>query len=155
MRTCRTISGNVARRAGALAAGLLLTLSAALVSGSPAYATDTTFNVSFVHSGGAGAVGAATKGSIRWLSRSVALDNVQIYCGTDHNVKATFIAFQNNTQIGDPLSITLGCAGFAGGWTNVGSLLLDGSNVSGGINRVFAQAIDVTHNGVAEQRRNR
>ena len=110
-----------------------------------------------MHAGGAGATGAATKGSIRWLSRSVALDGVQIYCGSNHFVRARFIAFQTKTKIGEPFEISFDCTGGAGGarWLSVGDHLLDATDVQGGINRVIVQAVDVTHGGVTEQRRNR
>jgi hypothetical protein len=147
--------GKAGGRTAATAAALLLATAAVLANGSPAFATDTSFDVAYAHAGGAGATAAATKGSIRWLNRSVALDNVQIYCGQDHFVDARFIAFQNDNQIGTPLRLSFNCVTFPAQWSPFGDHVLDGSDVPGGINRVIVQAVDVSHGGVAEQRRNR
>jgi hypothetical protein len=141
------------RRTGATAAAVLLATAAVLANGSPAFATDTSFNVAHAHAGGAGATAVATKGSIRWLNRSVALDNVWLYCGQSHWVYARFSAYRNNIQIGAPLTLTQNCE--TSSWSSYGDRVLDGSNVPGGINRVIVEAVDWTHGGVTEQRRNR
>ncbi|MEO3929734.1 hypothetical protein ABGB07_38665 [Micromonosporaceae bacterium B7E4] len=121
-----------------------------LANPAPAHATDTKFQVTHAHSGGAGTIAVSIKGNIDWLNRSVRLYNMQIFVKGGECGIGWLAGYQTNSQ-GDEVLIdrnrTDTYCPYGDAWYPVPDITLDGSFISGGITRLKVQAWDETHQG--------
>ena len=135
------------RRIGILATTAAVTATVVLSGGSPAYATDTSYNVSYAHANGAGAVAVAAKGNIVWHAASVSVTNTQVYCAGNHYCTYRYVGWQgdNPTPI-NSVEYSFDNTNFSSGsWTSFGDSLIDARGVRGGITKLKITVVDITH----------
>ncbi len=131
------------RRISSVVAAAMVGMAATMGVSTPAKATDTSFRQEYRHSSGAIAV--IVKGNIRWLNRSVTLTNIEIFAKGGECGQGKFIGYAGSVIVDD--DYTGAHCPAVDQWGRVGDVTLDGSQVSGGIRWVKAQALDTYHNG--------
>jgi hypothetical protein len=135
------------RWVGKLGMAAIVALGTVLISSAPAQAADTSFQVSHVHAGGAGATAVSVKGNIEWLNRSVRIYNIQVFVNGGECGHARF----NGYQINDDATVwidegrTSSFCPNRDGWRSASDITLDAQYVRGGITHLVVEAIDDTH----------
>jgi hypothetical protein len=127
-------------------------MSLVLGGGAAAYAGEivpnaTSFSVSYVHNGGAGATAIRATGGLDWLNRSVVLKDLRVYIKSGHCGHASFMGWSPYEAYVDVWDTPELCSG-TGVWWYFGDVLLDASEVYGGIREIDIYVYDHTHNAV-------
>lgn len=142
------------RRLAHAAMVILSVAAAVLIVQTPAHAA-TALSVTYVHSGGTGAIAAKVTGSITWLNRSVQINNPALYVKAGECAQVVFDGWAGLPQ--EDILI----ASRTEGWCNIGGpsryesiaaygapIVLDGSVYGpGGIQTITVSVEDLTHNG--------
>lgn len=113
-----------------------------------ANASPTSFVAKTVHAGGAGSLADEAIGGITWYNRSVTLTNVRFWAHAAECGSMDITAWHAGDPIADQAHYASLCGNATTGkWYTIGDVVLDGSDVVGGINRVMVQVYDDTHHG--------
>ncbi|HTJ33524.1 MAG TPA: hypothetical protein VL738_09870 [Dactylosporangium sp.] len=129
-----------------LQAGTVIAMVAASLLGfsTAASASPTRFTAKAVHANGAGALGVEITGVLTWYNRSVGLTSVKVYANAWECGEFKMTGYQGSSQVAVAYGVDY-CAGATGRWFSVDNVVLDGSNLSGGITEVVIDVHDTHH----------
>ncbi|WP_163509877.1 hypothetical protein [Fodinicola acaciae] len=123
-----------------------LAIAMLLATTTAATASPTRFSLNVAHGGGAGALAAATTGNLGWANRSVTLSDVRVYLAPGECGHIGVWGSQGDETIDFLIQMEEKyCGGYDGRWFIVGTITMDGSQVSGGITRITIKVFDDTH----------
>ncbi|GLZ77500.1 hypothetical protein Afil01_23070 [Actinorhabdospora filicis] len=136
------------RRVLQVTAAIGLVVAALLGTGSAANASPGSFKALTIHANGAGAVADQAVGGITWYNRSVALTSVKFWVHAGECGSLELSGMDSAGYIKDQREYTGLCGNRTSGkWYTIGDVVLDGSDVPGGLRDVMIYVWDDTHKG--------